>query len=640
MSDPRPVDAPPAMASASLAAALRQALMRHLPFAQMQPAHVDRFLAQASEAYYAPDEVILRPEDGPVQHLCFIREGAVAGIRRAGERQEGRFQYESGDLFPVAALMAERAVTSIYTAAQDCFCLLLPRPAVLELAAISPPFADLLNRRMLNFIDASRQAVQSVYASQALAEQSLERRLGELVTRAPQSCPPETPLAQALQAMHEQHIGSMLVTDAAGAPLGILTRHDILGRITLPQRSLATPIGEVMTRPVHCLTIDNTAHDAALLMSRHGMRHVPVTREGRAVGIVSERDLAVMQRLSIRQLSGRIRAARDVESMKLVAVELRRFAATLLAQGVQARQLTELISHLNDLLTQRLVEFIAAQHGRDLSKACWLAFGSEGRSEQTVATDQDNGLIFESDRAEADRPAWLTFARAVNEALDACGYPLCKGQVMASNPDCCLTPAEWQQRFARWIEQGSPEDLLAASIYFDLRPLAGALQLAEPLRDFIGRRASEVPRFCRQLAAEVLRARAPLDWLGRIDSEQVEGVEVLDLKLRGTAIFVSAARLRALALGLPDVGTRQRFEAIARSRGEPLPHAEGAVSAFEFLQMLRLRVQLGAVGIGGANASPNRIRLDTLNDIDRRILKESLRIARQLQQQIELDYMR
>jgi CBS domain-containing protein len=628
------------MASASLAAGLRQALMRHLPFAQMQPAHVDRFLAQASEVYFAPDEVILRPEDGPVQQLLFVREGAVIGSRSTSERQLGSFQYESGDLFPVAALMADRAVNSTYTAARDCFCLLLPRPAVLELAAISPPFADLLNRRMLNFIDASRHAVQSVYASQALAEQSLERRLGELSTRVPQSCPPDTPLAQALQVMNEHRIGSMLVTDTAGAPLGILTHHDILGRITLPQRSLFTPIGEVMTTPVHCLTAEHTAHDAALLMSRHGMRHVPVTREGRAVGIVSERDLFAMQRLSIRQLSGRIRAAGDVESMQLVAVELRRFAGALLAQGVQARQLTELISHLNDLLTARLVELIAAQHGRDLSKACWLAFGSEGRSEQTVATDQDNGLIFESDQAEADRPAWLAFARAVNEALDACGYPLCKGQVMASNPDCCLTPAEWQQRFARWIEQGSPEDLLAASIYFDLRPLAGASALAEPLRIFIARRASEVPRFCRQLAAEVLRTRAPLDWLGRIDSEQVDGVEMLDLKLRGTAIFVSTARLRALALGLPDVGTRRRFEAIARSRGETSPQGDAAVSAFEFLQMLRLRVQLEAIGSGAASDSPNRIRLDTLNEIDRRILKESLRIARQLQQQIELDYMR
>ena len=116
---------------------------------------------------------------------------------------------------------------------------------------------------------------------------------------------------------------------------------------------------------------------------------------------------------------------------------------------------------------------LARQCGVDMGQACWLAFGSEGRSEQTISTDQDNGLIFVSDDAERDRPAWLAFAREVNEALDACGYPLCKGNVMASNPECCLTQAEWLARFENWIEHGAPEDLLKASIYFDLRPLAG-----------------------------------------------------------------------------------------------------------------------------------------------------------------------
>lgn len=635
-----PATPPPrSIASAALAAGLRDMLRRWVPFAQMRPEHVDRFLAQASELYFAPDEVVVEPSDGPVAQLYLVREGAVTGTRSATELYLGSFQYEAGDLFPVAALMAERAVTATYTATRDTFCLAVPKAAVAELAAVSPPFADLLNRRMLNFIDASRQAVQQAHASNALAEQSLERRLGEIATKTPAACTPDTPVGEALRTMHERRIGSMLVTDAGGVPQGILTRYDVLGRITLPQRPLGTPIAEVMTTPVRTLTVDDTAHDAALLMSRHGLRHVPVTRDGRAVGIVSERDLFAMQRLSIKQLSSAIRAARDVAAMQAVAAELRRFAATLLAQGVQAKQLTELISHLNDLLTARLVEIVAAEHRRDLTQACWIAFGSEGRSEQTVATDQDNGLIFESSDPERDRPAWLAFGRAVNEALDACGYPLCKGGIMAGNPDCCRTPAEWQARFAHWIDHGSPEDLLAASIYFDLRPLAGALGLAEPLLAFIHRRAAEVPRFCRQLAEEVLRNAAPLNWLGQVETRVLDGAEVLDLKLHGTAIFVGVARLHALALGLPEVNTRRRFEALARARGLPERHCEAWVAAFEFLQMLRLRVQLeGLAPSGGGN--PNLIRLDTLNYIDRRILKESLRVARRLQQRIELDYMR
>jgi hypothetical protein len=77
--------------------------------------------------------------------------------------------------------------------------------------------------------------------------------------------------------------------------------------------------------------------------------------------------------------------------------DIRRFARNLLGQGVQARQLTTLISHLNDVLTERLLETAGPAHGIDLSGLCWLALGSEGRSEQTMATDQDNALILPDD---------------------------------------------------------------------------------------------------------------------------------------------------------------------------------------------------------------------------------------------------
>jgi CBS domain-containing protein len=281
-----------------------------------------------------------------------------------------------------------------------------------------------------------------------------------------------------------------------------------------------------------------------------------------------------------------------------------------------------------------------------LSCACWLAFGSEGRSEQTVATDQDNGLVFASDHAERDRPAWLEMAQEVNRGLDACGYPLCKGQVMAGNPALCLTVDEWLQRFAGWIEHGAPEDLLAASIYFDLRALAGNAELAQPLREMIQRQASQVPRFLKQLADNALRQRPPINWRGGIAATDMDGRQVIDLKLQGTALFVDGARLLALAQGLPDLATRARLLAAAPKLGVATSESEAWVGAFEFLQTLRLQVQLSGADSGLAAGSkpgegnPNLIDIDTLNDIHLRMLKESLRLARRLQQRIELDYQR
>jgi CBS domain-containing protein len=467
----------------------------------------------------------------------------------------------------------------------------------------------------------------------------MEARLGSLPRRQVVASAAHTPVLEVLRQMHQRRVGSVLVLDGDGAALGILTRDDVLERVALAQPPMDTPVAQLMTQPVHTLDVGRSVQDAVLLMSRHGVQHVPLTENGRVVSMLSERDLFAMQRLSLKRLSHTLNAARDLPALVAAAPDIRRLARILMAQGLSARSLTELISHLNDVLTQRLVQLAAEQHGLDLGRACWLAFGSEGRSEQTIATDQDNGLVFASDDPDADRPACLAMARLVNDTLDACGYPLCQGQIMAGNPQCCLSSAEWLGRFERWIEQGAPEDLLNANIYFDLRPLAGQMSLAEPLREYVQRRAAQMPRFTKQMAQNALRNGPRLNWRGALDP-QPDGVhEWMDLKLNGTMIFVDAARLYALAHGVAATGTRQRLEAVAAALHVDERECQTWVGAFEFLQMLRLRVQVDAeAGAGGEQ--PNRLDVATLNDIDRRILKESLRAAQRLQQRVTLDYMR
>ncbi|RYF37490.1 MAG: CBS domain-containing protein, partial [Comamonadaceae bacterium] len=129
--------------------------------------------------------------------------------------------------------MARRPVTATYSAAADTFVLALPCESMRALAERNAVFADFLNRRVLSFLDLSRRALQVAYSSQALAEQSLETPLGTLTNKAPVTCSPHTPLAEALGLMHGRRIGSILVTDEPGRPVGILTRYDVLGRVAL-----------------------------------------------------------------------------------------------------------------------------------------------------------------------------------------------------------------------------------------------------------------------------------------------------------------------------------------------------------------------------------------------------------------------
>jgi CBS domain-containing protein len=680
----------PAAFAPSLVDTLCAEVARHLPFSQMAPEHVAQFVAASQHRRHLAGELLLGPGHGPVQVLMMVCHGSVVGrpgtlLAAPPGRGPGSdpgageevFELQPGDLFPVGAVLAGRAVTSTYTAQTDVFGLAAPVAEVQRLLAASPPFARHLYGRMAHYVDLSRQALQQAWASQNLAAQQLLSRLDSLPRKQPLACGPATPLGEALALMHQRRVGSVLVVNEGGrggpaaaldaepgvapALLGIVTRHDILGRVTLPQLPLHTPLSQVMSAPVHSLSSEHTLQDAALLMSRQGIRHLPVTERGRLVNIVSERDLFALQRLSLKQLSTQLRNAPDEATLYALAAPLREFALHLMGQGVHARQLTELVSQLNDVLTERLVRLVAARCGVDLSQACWLAFGSEGRGEQTVATDQDNGLVFNSERPEADRAQWLAFGQAVNAALDAAGYPLCAGGVMAGNPDCCLTVTEWRQRFLHWMHHGEPEDLLNASIFFDLRPLCGHTPLAAPLAALPAREAARQPRFMRLMVDNALRRRAPLNWRGALATQEEHGQQWFDLKLQGTAIFVDAARLLALAQGLPVLGTRARLEAAAPGLRVPVHEAEAWVTAFEFLQMLRLRVQL-VPGLstrpahafaqqqqpGGSraqapshvNGHANRVDVATLNDIDRRMLKEAVRVAKRLQQRLQLDFLR
>ena len=622
-------------ASHSLVQNLRQQLMQGLPFSKMAQKDVDFFLTASSEAYFAPKEVILSPADGAPQFLYLIRQGRVSGRRDIPGIEETAFLLDAGSLFSIGSAFANRPVSTTYSAVDDCFCLLFPVEAMRQLASQSIPFSEFLNNRIWGLLQESRIALRNAFASQALAEQSLESRVGDLALKKPLTIGPNKSLREALTLIDEKKVGSILIVEDQHTILGILTRYDVLSRVTLSNLDLSTPISAVMTPDVKTLTVDDTAEMAGLLMSRFHIRHLPVLDRGELVGIISERDLFSLQRLSLSNISSAIRGTDDLAQLKKCADDIRTFARNLLGQGVQARQLTTLISHLNDVLTVRLIEIYAAKHQLNMTQFAWIALGSEGRSEQTIATDQDNALAFSDSATESQREVYLRFAGEVNQALNECGYPLCKGNIMASNPELCLTQHEWLIRFSRWIEQGNPQDLLNASIFFDFRVLAGNPDLLIPLKDYVRTKAAATPRFIKLMAENSLNIRVPLNWFGAIEPKEIDGQKTIDLKMQGTAIIVDVARIYSLAFGIEAINTRERLAAIGRALNVPESESASWITAFEFLQTLRLAAQIGEAKIGG---NPNVIDIEKLNIVDRSILKEALSKVRSLQQHLQLDY--
>jgi CBS domain-containing protein len=595
----------PSAAAQALAATTIAALREHAPFDEMDAQSL-RFVAErAALAYYPRSAVIVGPESGPVERLYIVKQGQVRGGGALSSQPAADERLGVGECFPVGALVGERATVYPYRAEGDVFCWELRADDFRALLERSKPFQRFCTNHLASLVERAHRAQQAQVAGALSDGMGMLAPLRSVLARPAVSSDPQTSVREALILMRAKRIGSIVVARPDGVPVGILTTVDVLGKIATPQMDFDAPISSVMTPDPVTLEEDATLADAAVAMARHGFRHIVVTRDGKLTGVVSERDLFARQRASLRTTAERIRGAQGVEELVDAAADIRALARHLLALGVAAEQLTAMVSALNDAFAHRLIGLLSARHAL-AGRWCWTALGSEGRMEQTFVTDQDNALIFDA----ADKDRLLAFAGDVNRSLDAAGFPLCKGDIMARNPRWCLASGEWRAVFDDWIRNPDPEALLNASIFFDFRPLAGEARLAGELRENVLAATKANRAFLRALTENALRSAPPLGLLQDFSADE------LDLKGAGARIFVDAARVLALADGIAETSTARRLRAKGEAR---------AVDAFHFIQGIRLR-------------HGNRLHVAELSGLERRVLKESFREAALLQQRIRMDF--
>ncbi len=622
-------------------------LRAHMPFDALPASDLEALVQACELVYFSPNDIVIRPQDGAPDWCWIIREGALTQSDEAGRVMSA---WGPGDALPVGALLAGRPVSLPIRAQGDVFCWRLSAARFHEFIARSEPFRRFCQTRLASLGQASQEALRDALSRRVAQDRLLERPVRELVRRPPVQAPPDARVREVLQLLETEQIGSVII----GNGQGIFTRQDVIGRVVLAEVELDTPISQLMSQPLITLDAQAPVAEAVLTMAAHGIRHLALLDQQVLVGVVTERDLFSLQRQGMGHLSDEIRRAHSVAELARCAAGIREWSALLVAQGANPGFVTRLISRLNDQLTRRVLVLRAADHALPFETACWMALGSEGREEQTIATDQDNALILPTTPDGAPQARWLDFARAVNEDLNACGYPLCKGGIMASNPAWCLDLNQWKERFELWIGQGSPAALLQASIFFDLRGLAGNLSLARSLREHVSRLAHQTPRFLKQMSDNALRngpppglAASPLGaWLpGSQDAE-------LDLKLHGTMPLVDAVRLLALAAGRHETGTVARLRALADAGRIHHEDSVNWTAAFEFFQTLRLHTQhhalKGEAGPSSAlatstpsthpNPSANSVRMNALSSVEQRALRESWRQMRKLQQRLALDF--
>ncbi|BAN52238.1 MULTISPECIES: DUF294 nucleotidyltransferase-like domain-containing protein [Pseudomonas] len=620
-----------------------QFLQRFPPFNQMEHSHLAYLVEQCQLRFYACGESIVKPADGPVEHFYIVKQGRVVGERQHLVKPgvETTFEITSGECFPLAALLGERATRTEHLAGEDTFCLQLNKAAFIRVFSMSEVFRDFALRGVSSLLDQVNQQVRQRAVETLGTQYSLNTPLGELAMRHPVVCTAQTPLREAVRLMHEQQVGSIVVVDAQRYPTGIFTLRDLRQVVASADADLGAPIERHMTVKPFYLSPQASAFDAAMAMTERHIAHVCLVENRRLCGVVSERDLFSLQRVDLVHLARTIRHAPRLDTLVSLRGEISQLVERMLAHGASSTQITQIITLLNDHTVCRVIELALAERGDPGMPFSWLCFGSEGRREQTLHTDQDNGILFEAaDSAEADaiRARLLPLAQYINQCLAQCGFTLCKGNVMAGNPDLCLSRSEWARRFAGFVREASPENLLGSSIYFDLRVVWGDEQGCEQLRQRLLDQVADNRIFQRMLAENALRQRPPVGRLREfvLTRQGNDKAATLDLKVQGLTPFVDGARLLALANGVGACNTLERLrQLVAKGVIEPL---DGAAyeEAYHFIQQTRMQQHQRQARDNLPYS--NRLDPDSLNHLDRRILREALRQAQRLQSSLALRY--
>jgi len=577
------------------------AYLREIPPFHALPAPLfDEAARKLDVAYHPAGTWLARVGQEPLQHLWVVRKGAVR-LERNGQTLQ---VLEEGETFGYTSLITGKATLDVVVE-DDLVAYRIPGAEfqrLLSNAEFAGHFAVRLSERLRSSLE---------HSPVATFPSDLSVEVAQLVRRGPVWVDAATTIEGAARVMRDERVSSVLVrTD----PPGIVTDRDFRNRVLAEGLGPEEPVTRVLSRPLQTVEAATPTYEAWRQLLDAGVHHLPVVKGGDIVGVLTASDLLRATAQGPVAVLRRVERLPSRDALPGYASQVKEMASALLSGGLDAMVIAGFVSRLNDALVRRILTWAEAELGSPAAPYTWMVFGSEGRMEQTLLTDQDNAIVF-ADEGRTNRAWFQALAERANRDLLAAGFPECPGGYMARR---WLGPlSEWKERFAGWMDVPNPKALLEASIFFDYRPVFGQLDLA-PLDAVIAGAPRKVP-FLRHMASTALEFHPPPMLLLRLKGAS----STVDLKRHGISPVVFLARCYGLEVGCRSRNTLERLEAAARSGAMDQEHLGTIGEAFRFLVGLRLRLQLRQLQAGEAPA--NAVHLSDLSAIERSRLKDSLR---------------
>ena len=575
-------------------------------------------------AYYPEGAVVLNVGDAP-GHLFVIIKGYVTQT----EGDEVLATYGPDDCFDGRGLVAGR-VSSRFTVAEELVAYQLARATVKDLIARNRNFGALLFSDLGNKLSAlAQRAEQHQMQSLTLA------RVDQAFLRPAHVVPAQTDIISVVTLFQQQRTTSVLVS---GLPAGLgIFSNTTLQRAILDGRPLQSiSVGELASSPVVTVRAGDQIGDAMALLLRARVHRLAVLGDdGQVLGILEALDLFSYLANHSHLITVQIEEARDLPALEAAAMQITRLVSALHRGGTRIALVAQLVQQLNARLFERAWHMIAPADLR--ANSCLFVMGSEGRGEQLLKTDQDNGLLLRDGYAP---PADLqAICDRFSQALAGFGYPECPGRIMLNNPDWRGSVGSFGDKVRDWLLHPQGESLMYLAIFMDAHAVAGDAQLLADVRQRVMQLATDNDALVARFAMAIDAFGGAVGWWNRLLSLGGGDADLVNLKKAGIFPIVHGVRSLALARRIQVTGTVERIAALQGEGQLDEAMAQELVQGLHFLMGLRLQAGLDELELQRpvtGNVDPQR-----LSSLERDLLKDTLlavkRFKALLHQRLRLD---
>jgi len=452
------------------------------------------------------------------------------------------------------------------------------------------------------------------------------------------SCDLDYAVSEAIDLLKRKNRTALLIKQKEQV-LGIVTASDFLIRGMSEGIELNSPVSSIMSAPVISVLENCLIHEAILKCRLFGISYLQVNnRQGECIGLLDYNNLLEVQQNYIAQLFSETDKAESASDIRDIYLRLNVIIELLVRSGAKPENITRLVSSFSDKVNVRVIEMAIEKEGTAPCNFCFVAMGSQGRLEQTLCTDQDNGIII-NDSFENDRAAILYFRKLgerIAADLNTVGYKYCRGNFMASNPKWIKSLKEWKEQFSSWINNSDPQSILDVNIFFDFRAIYGKSHLAEELRLHLNKATDGKAVFFYNLSQEVIRFKSPVGTFGKILGEQESpDSNLVDIKKLLMPV-IGFARLYALRALVSETNTLNRFESLRNSEDMPGNLIDEITEAYDILMGARLRSQVNSLAKG--EDPSNILDVNQLTNIEQMTIRKVLSLINDLVTKVKLDF--